>query len=286
MYSNIYKSNWVVVHNDEARIIDNNALLEQKISAVLHAASIPEKEYEESEDGFADGLNAESIDALLTAQDGDTVIKNTTFEERDAVLKEIEQAKAELSELQAKADAMMEDAKAQIGVMQMKAYEEAKQQGYQEGERLGKQEAEAAKEDYLSRKKQLEDDFEKRIEELEPEFIETLSGIYEHIFKVDLSRYRELVTNLLITAMQKVESTRNFLIHVSREDYEGVMANRERIRAEAGGSNVVVELVEDMTLSRSQCFIETENGIYDCSLDTQLSELGRKLKLLSYERNR
>ena len=46
-----------------------------------------------------------------------------------------------------------------------------------------------------------------------------------------------------------------------------------------------MELVEDMTLSRSQCFIETENGIYDCSLDTQLSELKRKLKLLSYERN-
>ena len=29
--------------------------------------------------------------------------------------------------------------------------------------------------------------------------------------------------------------------------------------------------------------IETENGVYDCSLDTELSELTRKLKLLSYE---
>ena len=102
---------------------------------------------------------------------------------------------------------------------------------------------------------------------------------------MDLTRYRDLVANLLVNAMQNIENTRNFLVHVSKEDYEGVMTSRDRIRAEAGGSSVSVEFVEDATLSRSQCLIETENGIYDCSLDTQLSELSRKLKLLSYERD-
>ena len=81
----------------------------------------------------------------------------------------------------------------------------------------------------------------------------------------------------------RIEDSRNFLVHVSKEDYEGVIASREYIRSEAG-AGVTVEIVEDVTLSRSQCFIETENGIYDCSLDTQLSELGRKLRLLSYEK--
>ena len=45
-----------------------------------------------------------------------------------------------------------------------------------------------------------------------------------------------------------------------------------------------LEIISDMTLAPSGCMIETENGVYDCSLDTQLAELGRKLKLLSYER--
>ena len=85
--------------------------------------------------------------------------------------------------------------------------------------------------------------------------------------------------------MEKIENTRNYLVHVSRQDYEGVMADKERIRAQAGGSSVSVEFVEDSTLSGAQCLIETENGIYDCSLDTQLCELSKKLRLLSYEKN-
>lgn len=284
MSSNLYKCGWVTVQEKDTRVIDNNALLEQKLSAVLHAASIPDtEEILPGDDGFEDGLDAEKVDALFSSDEG--VIKGSLQAERDALLEEIENARAELAAVKEQADGMIEDAKSQIGAMQMKAYEEAKSQGYQEGERLGRQEADAQINEYLAKKKQLEDEYEKKIEELEPEFIETLTGIYEHIFKVDLARYRDLVANLLVNAMQNIENTRNFLVHVSKEDYEGVMTSKDRIRAEAGGSSVSVEFVEDATLSRSQCLIETENGIYDCSLDTQLSELSRKLKLLSYERD-
>ena len=284
MSSNLYKCGWVTVQEKDTRVIDNNALLEQKLSAVLHAASISDtEEILPVDDGFEDGLDAEKVDALFSSDEG--VIKGSLQAERDALLEEIENARAELAAVKEQADAMIEDAKSQIGAMQMKAYEEAKSQGYQEGERLGRQEADAQINEYLAKKKQLEDEYEKKIEELEPEFIETLTGIYEHIFKVDLTRYRDLVANLLVNAMQNIENTRNFLVHVSKEDYEGVMADKDRIRAEAGGNSVSVEFVEDATLSRSQCLIETENGIYDCSLDTQLSELSRKLKLLSYERD-
>ena len=284
MSSNLYKCGWVTVQEKDTRVIDNNALLEQKLSAVLHAASIPDaEEILPGDNGFEDGLDAEKVDALFSSDEG--VIKGSLQAERDALLEEIENARTELAAVKEQADAMIEDAKSQIGAMQMKAYEEAKSQGYQEGERLGRQEADAQINEYLAKKKQLEDEYEKKIEELEPEFIETLTGIYEHIFKVDLTRYRDLVANLLVNAMQNIENTRNFLVHVSKEDYEGVMADKDRIRAEAGGNSVSVEFVEDATLSRSQCLIETENGIYDCSLDTQLSELSRKLKLLSYERD-
>lgn len=283
--SNLYKSNWVIVQPDDKRVIDNNALLEEKLSTVLYAASLSENEYPEEENGFAEGLNAESADALFAQEGSKTVVKGGLTAEKEALLHEIDQAKAELAELQAQADGMIEEARSQIDAMQKKAYEEAKTQGFQEGERLGRQEAEVTKKEYLAKEKRLAEDYEKKIEQLEPEFIETLTGIYEHIFKVDLTRYRELVANLLINAIQKMESTRSFLVHISRDDYENVLANRDRIRAEAGGGSVSVEFVEDVTLSRSQCFIETENGIYDCSLDTQLSELGRKLKLISYNRD-
>ena len=53
--------------------------------------------------------------------------------------------------------------------------------------------------------------------------------------------------------------------------------------AGAPAPNSTVEIVEDMTLGKGECMIETESGIFDCGLGTQLSELRQKLKLLSYE---
>lgn len=281
MLSNLYKSNWTVIHQDGTRVIDNNALLEEKLrKAREKMRHSKENAQETDEDGFRDGLDAEKIDVLLAP---DPAAVEELKRERDALLAEIEQTQAELANLKSQADTMIDDAKSQIASMQMKAYEEAKEQGHAEGKRIGMKEAEAVRQEYLSKIQENEREYERQLQGLEPEFVETLTGIYEHIFKVDLSRYRDLVSNLLVSAMQKIEDSRNFLVHVSKEDYESVSASKEYIRSEAG-SAVTVEIVEDVTLSRSQCMIETENGVYDCSLDTQLAELGRKLKLLSYER--
>lgn len=48
--------------------------------------------------------------------------------------------------------------------------------------------------------------------------------------------------------------------------------------------NSTVEIIEDFTLSKNECMIETEGGIFDCGLGTELRELSAKLKLLSYEK--
>jgi flagellar assembly protein FliH len=35
-----------------------------------------------------------------------------------------------------------------------------------------------------------------------------------------------------------------------------------------------------------ECIIETDGGVFDCSVGVELEELSRKLKLLSFERKR
>lgn len=282
MSSNLYKSGWVIMNREETRIIDNNVLMEEKLSTVHRATTKFAEDYLYDQEGFSDGIEAETLDALFDVEGTGNVIKSASEEEKTALLEEIEAAKKDLADLRQQADQMIEDAKSEIGAMQMKAYEEAKNQGYQEGERLGRLEADAAKAEYESKKKQLEADYQKKINELEPEFIDVLTGIYEHIFKVDLAGYKGLIVGLLENALQKMDGGVNLLIHVSKADYENVMESKEQLKAEIGGSTL--DIVEDMTLNASECFIETENGIYDCSLGTQLEELTRKLKLLSYEK--
>ena len=285
MSSNLYKASWVVMQPDDKRIIDNNTLAEkfmnaslQKTGRSLSAEKVPD------EDGFCSGLDAETVDVLFDPESGEeSIVSSAEQEEKEALMQEIAQAREELASLRIQADGMIEDAKSQIGAMQMKAYEEAKNQGYQEGERLGRLEADAARDEYIKKSKALEEEYRKKWDELEPDFIDTLTGIYEHIFKVDLSRYKGIVVSLLENVIQKAEGNRNFMVHVSKMDYENVSANKERLKAEAGGGTNL-EIIEDITLKPTQCYIETENGIFDCGLDTQLKELERKLKLLSYEK--
>lgn len=284
---NLFKSNWVVVHDEELRIIDNNALSEMKMKAVRPQPEVEAQSHDmDGEEGFSEGIPSEHLEALLDvdADSDSNVIKGVSREERDALLAEIEQAKSELQDLRAQADRMIEDAHSEIEEMKAQAYEEAKEKGYQDGHAQGMQEAEAVREECLRKDEQRARDYQQQIENLEPRFIEELTDIYEHIFKVEISRYHELVSSLLSNAIQKIDGTKNYMIHVSKEDYQNVTGNKERLRSETGGGNVVMEIIEDVTLSQSQCFIETENGIYDCSLDTQLKELARKLKLLSYEK--
>ena len=129
----------------------------------------------------------------------------------------------------------------------------------------------------------MEQEYQKKMQELEPAFVEKLTDIYEHIFNVDLRKYENLVYNLLMDAMQKIDGAKNIMVHVSKEDYAYVQEHKEILLEETGMMGNSVEVVSDATMTKAQCMVETENGIYDCSLDTELEELKRRLRLLSFQ---
>jgi flagellar assembly protein FliH len=133
------------------------------------------------------------------------------------------------------------------------------------------------------RKRQLENDYQQRIRELEPKFINTLTGIYEHIFHVSLKNSKDLIVYLIQNTMRNIEGNGTYLIHVSKEDFPfASMQKKELVK----GTNISldsIELLEDATLSKNECMIETGNGVFDRSLGTQLEALNEELKLLSYE---
>lgn len=282
--SNLYKSGWVVV-NEDARVIDVNDLIKKRLQENASARmSHSDTALQEENEGFSSGLEAEKIDALLEPDSEGTVLKNNSREELEAVNRELEAARGELEQIKEETSRMLTEANVQIEQMRKNTLEEAKNQGYQEGFDQGMAEAQAEKKVYLDMQAQLEEEYRQRIDALEPEFIETLTGIYEHIFKVDLSTYHDLVVHLLVDAMQKTDSARHYIVHVSKQDYPAVSAAKEKILEETGTLPTNLEIISDMTLSASQCMIETEDGIYDCSLGTELEELRRKLMLLTYKK--
>lgn len=281
--SNLFKSNWVVVQKEDTRIIDNNELVEKRLKEAFLKKPAPASEEAGDESDFLSGLGAQRLEEGENFEGSENVLKAVSAQEREALAKEVEEAKAQLEDIRAQSEQLISDAQSEIEAMKKEAYAQAKEEGYQAGYEKGMKEANVLKKECAEKEKQLEVQYQQKIEALEPAFIDALTGIYEHIFKVELNQYKKLTTNLLIRTMQKIEDVRNFMVHVSREDYQRVISDRERLISETGTGSANVEIIEDMTLSRAECFIETENGIYDCGLDTQMSELERKLKLLSYE---
>ncbi|MBQ8596542.1 MAG: hypothetical protein IJ409_02010 [Lachnospiraceae bacterium] len=283
MSSNLFKAGWYVASED-ARMIDTNELVEQR----LREAAVKEVQYEAEEDwgeeaGFSEGLGAENLDGLFAAEDNSAVLKSASLQEKEMLEQELAVAREELEMARVQADRMLSDAQDEINRLTAKAREEARSKGYEEGRRQGLDEIEALKQEYFLKEKELQREYEQKMLELEPAFVEHLTGIYEHIFKVDLSAYNKLVRHLLVDAIQKMGDYRNYIIHVSKEDYPGVSGAKEQLQEEAGAGGSGFEIVADVTLGRSQCVIETEGGVYDCSLGTELAELKRKLRLLSYQ---
>ena len=177
----------------------------------------------------------------------------------------------------------MQEARAQAEAEKQSVLEQAKTRGLQEAEAAAAQMETKRAAEFQKKTASLEAEYQKKMDELEPQFVDTITGIYEHIFHLDLHSYREVLCYLIASTMRRTEDSKSFLIHVSKEDYPYVSMQKKQIMSEAASPNSTVEIIEDQTLGKGECMIETEIGIFDCGLGTQLSELRQKLKLLSYE---
>ena len=261
--SNLLKKGFTKLSEDDARVIDTNELVAKRIR------ELSAKMQKESNTGFVSGLAADKVETLVT----DPEEEKTDFAPSGNVIKAGEDLQKLKEDAEAEAQKIVEDARAQAESILQDARSQA------EAERTDiLREAE-----YQKKAAGLEAEYQKRLDELEPEFVDTITGIYEHIFHVDLHSYREVLCYLISTTMRKSEDNRSFLIHVSKEDYPYVSMQKKQISAGAVAPNATVEIVKDITLGKGECLIETEGGIFDCGLGTQLSELRQKLKLLSYE---
>lgn len=285
MFSNLYKAGFVHLGED-ARVIDMNAILEKRLKEEAERRSRqPEHELVAAQDGFTEGLNAEKVDVLLEPDAEAASQQNASIQEQEQLNQEIEEARNELASLQAQLEQEKEQAQLEIDQMKANAFEEANEQGYQEGYRKGLDSVQELQKQCEDERLQQEQEYQKKLEEMEPLMVDTLCDVYSHIFKVEAKEHKELVLKLLQDTLLKVDGTGSIIVHVAKEDYAYVQEQKGALLEEAGMQSGSVEIVSDAALARAQCMIETEGGVYDCSLDTELAELKRRLMLLAYQKS-
>jgi len=313
--SNLLKYGYVSQQTD-MRVIDTNELAARRIEELAEKMRQPENEgfLEDGETDPADfvsGLAAETAEELLAesedgegtgdgeADDGEkprrsNVIKAKKPSANDAAARKIlEDAQADADRLiaqaraQAESDAMQLRSQMQAALVKEhdEAIRDAREQGYREGMEKAQAEVDRLRNELTQKEQSLEQEYQDILNEIEPQLIDTITGIYEHVFHVELRSYREVLVYLISTTMRKIEGNRNFLVHVSKEDYPFVSMQKKQIAASAAAPNSSVEIVEDLGLKKNECQIETDNGVFDCGLGTQLTELRHRLKLLSYDKS-
>lgn len=283
--SNVFKGGFGLINNvqtpSDKRIIDSNELMAsrlEKLNEILNA----NPRMQESVDGFVQGINAEDVSDLLGDGEESTVLKSETLNPDNVLQQAKDKASELISDAKKQADTIVAEAIEQAELSKKNIMEEARMNGYREGMNRATKEINDTKSALAKQKADMEAEYEAKYESMESDLVNAITNIYEHIFNVELSSNREILVYLINTTLRKVEGGRNFIVHVSKEDYPFVSSQKKQLVTVSSASNTV-DVVEDLNLMKGECFIETDGGIFDCGLGTQLKQLSNMLKMLSFE---
>lgn len=283
----LFKAGFVKLDADDVRVINSNDRISQKLEALRKVPYDQEAVVEEDE-AYMD--EAENDETAAAERDGESDAQLVESSLNENATKLIEQANSRaeqiIADAQAQAEQIIADAQAKsradADMVQQQARQQGYTQGYSEGNQKAAQETQVKMAELSEKETAMEQEYQDKLDNMEPYLVDKLTDIYDHIFAVDLSEYRNVIFHLISNTLHALENTDTYLIHVSEQDYQFVSMQKAQIAEDGGVKPSMLEFVEDRTLGKNECLIETPDGIYDCSLSVQLSELKRKLLLLSY----
>lgn len=276
--SNILKKGSAVYK--EERIIDYNEILKEKIKSFTELSEKNKKRMDS--DGFVNGLDAPVIEvdddmsdtglsqaATLESESADDIINNARQEADDII-----------DEANKQAEIILSEAKEQAEEVQSEAHENGYNEGLLSAQNEYNDKAMQLENEYNAKVSELEEQYSKMREEIEPDLVNTLMDVFEKVTHTIAEDNKEIVLHLINNVMKNVDNSHEFVIKVSPEDYQFVADNQGKIYC-AMSSEVNLEVVQEASLKSSECIIETDTGVFNCSLDIELNNLIKEIKLLS-----
>ena len=297
----VFKNGFTRMTGSNVRVIDSNALVAKKMEE--HSRVLREREAAKAqlmpEDGDEQGplLDAEgmpvedpTVSALIDDPDTKEYVEPALMQlepieplNPDApgalTTDEIrEECQKLINEANLKAQDIIDDAKASA----QRIKEEAIEEGYNAGKESALQELIEAKRELEAREEQMREEYDRLVEDLEPQMVEAITDIYAHVFGNNFFSQRDVMVCLVNKALRHVDTSDPVMIEVSNEDYDMLIGMKTALYDKIMIKNEP-EIVRRDDFKRGQAKIETPYGIVDCSIDTELTELTRYLKMLSYE---
>ena len=269
----------------EERVIDYNEIIKAKIQTILDtqdsAAANP--------NNFVSGLNVDVVEELLTdsddaeanAQNRAMAVAQANIDSQMAQAKNMQDAAEKmLADAKKKSDAIESDARTQS----MMILNNAREQGYQEGIKQAEEEIAQHKAqldaEYNRSKQAVVAEYEQLKSTMEADLVEVLTEVFRKVTLTMAEDNQDILMHLINGVLKNAEKSREIIIKASPEDYKFLVNNQGKLYV-AMNKDVTLDIVEDAGLVHNECFIETDGGVFNCSLDIELNNLIKKIKLLS-----
>jgi type III secretion protein L len=166
---------------------------------------------------------------------------------------------------------IVSDAHAEAERIKQQAYEEAKAQGYKDGRNEGAQELAATVARASQRLKQIE-------AQAVPQLKELALAIARKILGKELEFHPEAVVDIVKQALsEKARQRREIFLRVNPEDLQ-LLREKKADLIEVLSRCKEIGIREDPEVERYGCIIETDAGIIDAQLETQIAVFERILK--------
>lgn len=273
--SNLLKRGTTTI--SEERIIDYNELIKLKLKNI---ANDRENHGNVDADGFVNGLKADVVEQLLTGSDEDGETAQSQEDVNNQIAAALEEANEQAQTIRDEANEVL----AQAHMEARKIIEDAKRTGYEQGAQNAREEYNAKADDlardYEAKKAQLEKEYNDMKASMEPELVETITEVFKKITYTVAEDNKDIIIGLINGVMKNTDISNEFIIKVSPEDYKFLVNNQGKIYCSVS-KEVTMDIVEDATMKKNQCIIESDTGVYDCSLDIELNNLIEDIKLLS-----
>ena len=264
--SNLIKYNSFVVKDKGNVVIDSNQRIMERLKKLQEDVKSDSDNRIPDADGFISGLNASVVEELVNEE----IVPEEPEVTPDDILAD---ARAQAEEIIA--NAMQEAERIRL---------EAKENGYQDGSAAGRSEYERKnaqlEKQYAEKQAALQNEYDERMAKMEPELVDVLLNVFSRVTHTMAEDKKDMILCLINSVMRNTDLSKEFFIRVSPEDYKFALNNQNRIYS-AVAKDVHIEIAEDTSLSRNQCIIETDAGVFDCSLDIQLDNLIKDIRLLS-----
>ena len=219
---------------------------------------------------IVDNAESTAFDVIKRKTDEAAIIKQKAQTEADQIIKEAEQ----------KALDLIQEAEIKRNEQMTQAYDEGYKKGSEDGFQDGNKEAQrlidrlhVIIEKTMVRRQEI-------LDETEQQIVDLVLLMTRKVVKVISENQRTVVMNNIVQALRKVKGRGDVTIRVNLADVELTTEHtNDFIQAVENIKNISV--VEDSSVDRGGCIVETDFGAIDARISSQLTELEQRILEIS-----